>query len=122
MTLITVANVFNTITTSVSLRRREFAMLKSVGITSGGLNKMMAYECLFYGLTALAFALPVSGVLTRVIFNSVTQGIDVKFVLPWGSIGVAVAGVFGVVFVTMMYAIGKVKRENTVEALKNEML
>jgi putative ABC transport system permease protein len=122
MSLITIANVFNTITTSINLRRREFAMLKAVGMTSGSLNKMMVFECMFYGLKALLFALPVSVGVTWLIYNSVLQGIDVPFTLPWGSVGLAVAGVFAIVFVTMMYAISKIKKENTVEALKNEML
>ena len=52
MSLIAISNVFNTITTSINLRRREFAMLKSVGITKRGFNKMLNYECLFYGLKA----------------------------------------------------------------------
>jgi putative ABC transport system permease protein len=122
MSLITVANVFNTITTSINLRRREFAMLKSVGMTDGGLNKMMVFKCLLYGVKALLFALPVSAGVTRLIYNAVLKGVDVPFTLPWGSVGIAVAGVFGIVFITMMYAISKVKKENTVEALKSEIL
>jgi putative ABC transport system permease protein len=122
MSLITVANVFNTITTSINLRRREFAMLKSVGTTDRGLNKMMVFECLLYGIKALLFALPVSAGVTRLIYNAVLKGVDVPFTLPWGSVGIAVAGVFGIVFITMMYAIGKLKKANVVDALKDEML
>ncbi|MCL1832445.1 MAG: ABC transporter permease [Oscillospiraceae bacterium] len=122
MSLITVANVFNTITTNVALRRREFAMLKSVGLADGGLNKMMVYECLFFGVKSLLYGLPVSFGITVLIYLGVTQGMDVPFVLPWGSIAVAVGGVFAIVFVTMMYAVGKVKKENTIDALKSELL
>jgi putative ABC transport system permease protein len=120
--LITVANVFNTITTSIRLRRRELAVLTSVGMTGSELNKMMCFECLFYGAKALIFALPVSAGVSWLIYNAVTQGADVAFTLPWGSIGIAVAGVFGIVFITMMYSIGKVKRTNTVDALRSEVL
>lgn len=35
MALISVANIFNTVSTSIDLRRKEFAMLKSVGVTPG---------------------------------------------------------------------------------------
>jgi len=121
ISLITIANVFNTITTNINLRRREFAMLKSVGMTDGGLNKMMIYECMYYGLNALIFGLPVSFGVTWLIYDAIMQGVDIPFTLPWGSIGIAVAGVFGIVFVTMMYAISKVKKENTVDALRNEI-
>ena len=47
------SNVFNTISTNISLRRREFAMLKSVGMTQKGFRRMMNYECLLYGSKAL---------------------------------------------------------------------
>ncbi len=60
ISLIAAANVFNTISTNISLRRREFAMLKSVGMTSRGFNRMMNYECVLYGSRALFLGLPVS--------------------------------------------------------------
>jgi putative ABC transport system permease protein len=122
MSLITVANVFNTITTGISLRRREFAMLKSVGMTDGGLNRMLSYECLFYGFKALMFGLPISFGVTRLIYGAVMQGVDVPFSLPWSSIGIAVSGVFAIVFVTMMYAVNKLKKENVIDALRDDLL
>ena len=60
ISLIAAANVFNTISTNISLRRREFAMLKSVGMTQKGFHRMMNYECLLYGSKALLLGLPVS--------------------------------------------------------------
>ncbi|MBQ8575430.1 MAG: FtsX-like permease family protein, partial [Clostridia bacterium] len=57
---IAAANVFNTISTNISLRRREFATLKSVGLTSKGMRKMMTFESILYGVKSLMFSLPVS--------------------------------------------------------------
>jgi len=122
ISLITIANVFNTVSTSVKLRSREFAMLMSVGMTGGGLNKMMVFECLFYGLKALLYGLPVSIGIAYLIFgNSMALfGIDVPFAPPWESVGIAVFSVFTVVFVTMLYSVGKVKKQNTVETLRKD--
>jgi len=122
MSLITIANVFNTISTNISLRRREFAMLRSVGMTNRGFNKMMVFECAFYGIKALLYGLPVAAAITWLIYNGVTAGVDVAFRLPWESIGISVFSVFFVVFVTMLYSVGKLKKENTVDALKNDMM
>ena len=122
ISLISVANVFNTISTNVSLRRREFAMLKSVGMTPGGFNRMINFECLFYGLKALLFGLPVSAGVCWLISKAVGQGVALGFQIPWNAFIIAVAAVFLVVFVTMMYAMSKVRRENIVDALKNENL
>lgn len=122
MALISVANVFNTISTNVHLRRREFAMLKSVGMTKGGFNRMINYECIFYGLKALLYGLPVSAVVALLIVQAMSNGIDTAFTFPWMSMGIAVVSVFVVVFATMMYAMSKVRKETIIDALKNENL
>ena len=122
ISLIAAANVFNTISTNISLRRREFAMLKSVGMTQKGFSRMMNYECLLYGSKALLLGLPVSCGITYLIYRAVTTAYETSFHLPWAAIGIAVLSVFLVVFATMMYAMSKVKKDNPIDALKNENL
>lgn len=120
ISLIAAANVFNTISTNISLRRREFAMLKSVGMTQKGFNRMMNYECLLYGSKALMLGLPVSGGVTYLIYLAFKEGYETDFHLPWVAIGVAVFSVFAVVFATMLYSMNRIKNENPIDALKNE--
>ena len=122
ISLIAAANVFNTISTNISLRRREFAMLKSVGMTQKGFRRMMNCECLLYGSKALLLGLPVSCGITYLIYRAVTTAYETSFHLPWAAIGIAVLSVFLVVFATMMYAMRKVKKDNPIDALKNENL
>lgn len=122
ISLIAAANVFNTISTNINLRRREFAMLKSVGMSKGGFNKMMNFECLLYGSRALIFGLPVSAGVTWLIYRAVGRGYETDYHLPWSAIGIAVLSVFLVVFVTMMYSMSKIKKDNPIDTLKNENL
>ena len=122
ISLIAAANVFNTISTNISLRRRELAMLKSVGMTQKGFRRMMNYECLLYGSKALLLGLPVSCGITYLIHRAVTTAYETSFHLPWAAIGIAVLSVFLVVFATMMYAMRKVKKDNPIDALKSENL
>lgn len=122
ISLIAAANVFNTISTNIALRRREFAMLKSVGMTTKGFNRMMNFECILYGTRALLFGLPVSVGISYLIHLAVSEGYQKEFTLPWVAIGIAVLSVFLVVFVTMMYSMSKVKKDNPIDALKNENL
>ena len=122
ISLIAAANVFNTISTNISLRRREFAMLKSVGMTQEGFRRMMNCECLLYGSKALLLGLPVSCGITYLIYRAVTTAYETSFHLPWAAIGIAVLSVFLVVFATMMYSMSKVKKDNPIDALKNENL
>ena len=120
ISLITVANVFNTISTNIHLRRREFAMLESVGMSPKGFKRMMRFECVFYGLKALLFGLPISLLITYAMYSSIMIGVDIGFMLPWTSIGISVLSVFLVVFITMLYATHKIHKENIIDALKTE--
>jgi len=122
ISLITIANVFNTISTNVNLRRREFAMLKSVGMTNGSFNKMINYESIFYGLKALLYGIPVSILVTWFNYRGISEGVDLPFKLPVRGILVSVASVFVVVFASMMYSMKKIRKENILDALKNENL
>ncbi len=120
ISLISVANVFNTISTNINLRRREFAMLKSVGMTQKGFNRMMNFECLLYGVRALILGLPISLGVTYLIHLAISGGYATSFHLPFKAMIIATISVFLVVFVTMMYAMRKIKKDNPIDALKNE--
>ena len=122
ISLIAVANVFNTVSTNIHLRRREFAMLKSVGMSNKEMSRMMNFECVLYGSRALLYGLPVSVLVTWFIYRVVSEGFTAGFYLPWGAIAIAVFSVFAVVFATMMYSMGKIQAENPMDALKNENL
>ncbi|HHX88004.1 MAG TPA: ABC transporter permease, partial [Firmicutes bacterium] len=122
ITLIGVTNIFNTISTNVALRRREFAMLKSVGLTPEGFNRMINYESIFYGLKALLYGLPVSILISMWMYNGFGNMFEFAFFLPWEEILVCVAGVFVIVFITMLHAGSKLKHDNIIEALKQENL
>ncbi len=122
ISLIAMANVFNTISTNIGLRRREFAMLKSVGMTKRGFNRMMNFECLLYGIKGIIYGLPVSFGITYLIYKSVSQGWNATYYVPWQSVVIAIASVFTVVFATMLYSMRKIKKDNPIDALKNENL
>ena len=122
ISLIAVANVFNTISTNIKLRRREFAMLRSVGMSDRDFNKMMRFECSLYGVRTMLWGLPLAGILSFLIYVGMNAGGgEMKFVFPWGSMGASILGVFLVVFITMVYAAGKIRKENIIDALRDEM-
>lgn len=122
ISLICIANVFNTISTNIALRRKDFAMLRSIGLTNKGINRMMSYECVLYGLRAIFFGLPLALAFSYLIWSSVNYAGEMEYQLPLTSIGVAVSCVFLVVALSMIYAIRKIKKDNPIEALKNENL
>jgi putative ABC transport system permease protein len=122
ITLISVANIFNTISTSISLRKREFAMLKSVGMTPKGFNKMINYESIFYGINSLLFGLPLSIGVMGLIYWGLGNTFEYGFTLPWMSILYVIAAIFIIVGSAMIYSISKVKKDNIIDALKQESI
>lgn len=118
ISLIAVANVFNTISTNLLLRRREFAMLRSMGMSPKGMRRMLNYECLIYGLRAVFYGIILSLLLSVVIRRIIGIGADVSFLIPWNYLAAAVIGVFLIVFLSMLYTMRRIKKNNIVEELK----
>ena len=122
ISLIAVANVFNTIATNIKLRRRELAMIRSLGMSDHDFNKMMRFECVLYGMRTLLFGLPISGILSWLIYKGmVTGGATIDFTFPWSSIGISMLGVFFAIFITMLYSTSKIRKENIIDALRDDM-
>ncbi len=97
-------------------------MLKSVGLTPEGFNKIIRYESLFYGLKALLYGLPVGILISILMYNSFSGMFGFMLVLPWKEIIYCIAGVLAIVFITMTHAGSKLKKENIIDALKEENL
>lgn len=122
ITLISVANIFNTISTSIALRKREFAMLKSMGMTPKGFNRMINYESVFYGMKALLYGLPISIGLMYLMHRTLGSSFHSTFTLPWGSLLFVTFAIFLIVGSAMLYASSKVKKENIIDSLKQESI
>ncbi|HLS34820.1 MAG TPA: FtsX-like permease family protein, partial [Bacillota bacterium] len=118
--LICVANIFNTISTGIALRRREYAMLKSVGMTPKGFNKMIHYETMFYGIKSLLYGLPISIGIMYLIYKVMHGSFEFPFLLPWSHLLGTTIVVFVIISITMMYSSAKVRKENIIESLKEE--
>ncbi len=121
ITAICIANIINTISTSIALRKREFAMLKSVGITPKSFNKMLNYESIFYGIKALIYGLPISILVIYWMHNALMSSFDFSFLLPMKSICIVIVSVFIIVGTAMLYSSSKVKKDNIIDALKQEI-
>lgn len=120
ITLITLFNIINTISNSTMLRKKEFAMFKSVGITPSGFNKMIVLESAFYGLKALVFALPISALVSFGINKALGEDM-IPFEINWLMYLAVIGAVFVVVGMTMIYSVHKIKNDSIVETLKEEI-
>ena len=120
ISLIGITNIFNTITTNMELRRREFASLKSIGMTTKEFNRMIRLESVFMGVKALVFGIPIGIGLSYLLHNSLTGNIISSFELPIGAILISIVAVFTLIACIMKYSISKIDKQNIIETIRNE--
>lgn len=120
ISLIATANVFNTISTNLMLRRKEFAMLRSVGMDEKTFRRMMRYECVIYGVRSMLYGAVLSAGVSVVLWKWLAPVGGQSLILPWREMGVAVAGILVSVSATMLYTMKKIKRHNIIEELRIE--
>lgn len=120
-TAIAVANVFNTLTNSIILRRREFAMLKSIGMGNRAFWRMIALECASYALRGLVIGLVLGAAVTFMVFQAMSlsfAGLDFEMPLGWvlGAIGLVV----GVLALSTLYALRKSSAGSIIQTLRED--
>ena len=120
ITLIGVTSIFNTITSNMTLRQSEFAMLRSVGMTQSEFNQMINLETLFYSTQSLILGI-IFGILgslaIQFAFNT-SPSMEASYSLPLGAIHLAFIFVFVIVFTIMRYSINKLKQQNIIETIR----
>ena len=120
ISIIGITNIFNTITTNMALRNREFAILKSIGMTNREFRRMINYESFIYGLKALIFGLPVGILLSYLIYNVTSDVYSTKYRFPIIPVMISVVFVFAIISLTMRYSVKKTRKQNIIETIRKE--
>ena len=120
ITLIGITNIFNTITTNMNLRKKEFAMLKSIGMTKKEFNRMIRLESIFYGVKSLIIGIPIGLVLSYGMYNMFRNSMEMEYVLPYKAISVAIIFVAVVIGIIMKYSMSKINKQNIIETIRND--
>lgn len=121
ISLIGLTNIFNTISTNMQLRSKEFASLKSIGMTKKEFNRMIRLESLMYGIKSLLIGIPLGVLGVFAIFSAFSNGnVPMSFVFPWKAILISIAAVIIVVWLIMKYSISKVNKQNIIETIRND--
>lgn len=118
--LIGITNIFNTITTNMELRSREFATLKSIGMTRREFRRIIWLESVFYGVKSLLIGIP-AGILLSVGFHmAMGTNLETAYHLPWTGILISIGAVFVLLFGIMRYSMGRINRKNIIETIQSE--
>lgn len=120
ITLIGVTNIFNTITSNMELRQKEFAMLKSIGMTKKEFNGMIHLETIFYSCKALFYGVLLGLLGTYAVNKSISIKLDTGIYFPNIPILLSIVFVFIIVFLIMRYSVSKMNKQNTIETIRKE--
>ncbi len=120
ITLIGITNIFNTITTNMFLRSKEFAMLKSIGMTKKEFNSMIRLESILYGMKSLLIGIPIGLILSYLIYKSFGTSMETAYTLPWAAIIISILFVFVIIGITMKYSVNKISKQNIIETIRQD--
>lgn len=120
ITLIGVTNIFNTITSNIELRQKEFAMLKSIGMTKKEFNQMINLETIFYSTKSLIIGITLGLLETFAMYKAFSIKIEKSMYIPEKPIIISAIAVFVLVFIIMKYSTNKVNKQNTIETMRND--
>lgn len=120
ITLIGVTNIFNTITSNLELRQKEFAMLKSVGMTKKEFNRMINLETIFYSIKALIYGIALGSVGSYLVYLATAKKMDYGYHFPLSATIISIVAVFILVFIIMRYSMNKINKQNIIETIRKD--
>ena len=127
--LMSVVNIFTTITINILLRSRELAILKSVGMSDKQFDKMLRGENYIACLRSIIFGTVVSLILlfvTKVIIDKGQVNIDFRFIadmlgsINYIALAISIILVYGITFVSTFFAKRSIKSQDIVEVIRRD--
>lgn len=118
--LISAINIINTISTNIILRTKEIAMIKAVGMTQGGIKRMISFESLFYGLYATIFGGTLGAGLTYILFRLVAGISEFEYKLPWQNVIIACVSASVITLLAGVYPLKRINEKIIIESIKAE--
>ena len=120
ISLIGITNIFNTITTNMNLRSKEFAMLKSIGMTKCEFNRMIRLESIFYGMKSLLIGIPIGLMGSYIIYLAFKEGLEFSYIFPLKPLCIVVLFVSIIIGIIMKYSLSKINKQNIIETIRND--
>jgi putative ABC transport system permease protein len=121
ISLIGSVNIINTLTTNIILRKREFAALRSIGLTQRGLRKMIVLEGLLYGVMGTIYGSIIGCLIAYMMYGGFRGGSEISWHIPWEAMAIAGSGALIIGYLSVLVPLGRIKKENLVEAIREEL-
>lgn len=120
VSLIGSVNIINTLITNILLRKREFATLRSVGLTHRGLRKVIILEGLLYGIKGSIYGSIIGSILSFILFQGFNGFRESLWTIPWSSIGIATVATLIIGYLSVLYPLRRIKRDNLIQRIRED--
>lgn len=121
ISVVGLTNIFNTVSTSISLRMREYAIFKSIGMDSKQFNKMVRLESLFYLGYSLILGIFLGICLSYFAYFVLTRRVEeVSYVFPYKGIIYSVLIVSGLIFMIMRYSLRMIDKNSLMSVIRQD--
>lgn len=118
--LISCVNIINTLRTNIILRKREFASLKSIGLSQKGLRKMIVLEGLLYGMVGSIYGSIIGTGLSYLMYSGFGSIREFRWLVPWNAIIIATGASLLIGYLSVLSPLSRIKKENLIEAIREE--
>ena len=120
MICIGLTNMFNTITTFIELRQKEFAYLKSIGMTKRQFNNMLRLESIFYTIKALIIGIPLGICISYLIYKAFSINIDTYYIFPLNGVIISIIGMYMLTLFCTKFSMNKINKQNIIDIIRND--
>lgn len=121
--LIGITNIINTLSTGMELRSREFATLRSIGMTDKQFAGMVRLESVFISVKALVIGVPLGILISYLLCVMMNRmGGAIIYKPPYKAIILCIVVVIMLIYAIMKLSMMKLRHNNIIETIKNENL
>jgi len=120
ITMLSLTNIFQNISQSMRMRKREFAALQSIGMTVKDLQKMLLFENAMYGVIGCVIGIPISFLLLQEVRHEFSKWNEINWVTPWDMVPLQIFIAILLIVLPMIHTVFQMKNMNLIEEIRNE--
>ena len=120
--IISLTSIINTINTNLLLRETEFSVLRSIGLSKKGLNKMLLFESIFLCIKTLVLGIPAATFFVGLLMYFSFILTKDLFEFPVSAYLIAFIGIIIIIFIMNVFSNNKIKNNNIIDSIRKNSI
>ena len=120
--IICLTSIINTMNTNLLLRQTEFAVLRSIGFSKKGINKMLLFESIFLCIKTIILGIPLATLFVAILMYLSKMMTGELFKFPIDAYLISFIGIIIVIFIMNIFSNKKIKNNNIIESIRKNSI